>query len=95
MNKAELINSVAGIVAGSTKKQIGEILDGITTAITATVAAGDKVTLVGFGSFEQRDRAARKGVNPKTKEPLDIPATTVPAFNPGKEFRELVAEKRA
>jgi DNA-binding protein HU-beta len=57
------------------------------------VAAGDKVTLVGFGSFEARERAAREGRNPQTGKTLQIPATTVPGFSAGKQFKDLVADK--
>jgi DNA-binding protein HU-beta len=55
------------------------------------VSSGNKVTLVGFGSFEARDRKEREGRNPKTNEPMKIPATTVPTFSPGKQFKEAVA----
>ena len=61
--------------------------------IMEAVASDDKVTLVGFGSFESRDRKAREGRNPKTNEKMNIPATKVPAFSAGKKFKEAVAPK--
>ena len=63
-----------------------------TPAITEALAAGDKVQLVGFGSFEIRARAARIGRNPKTKEEIKIPASKVPAFKPGKALKDAVAK---
>lgn len=90
MNKAELVNAVAD-KAGVTKKQADDILSATVDTIIDTVSKGDKVTLVGFGSFEPRDRKAREGRNPKTGKSLKIPATTVPAFSAGKAFKEAVA----
>jgi len=91
MNKAELIDAIATKLDGSTKKDVDAVLSATVEAIQAAVAAGDKVTLVGFGSFEPRDRQAREGRNPKTGEAMQIPATRVPAFSVGKRFKELVA----
>ncbi|MEO0943200.1 MAG: HU family DNA-binding protein, partial [Cyanobacteria bacterium J06642_12] len=69
--------------------------DAVVTAtidsIMEAVSEGDKVTLIGFGSFESRDRKQREGRNPKTGEPMTIPATTVPAFSAGKAFKEQVS----
>lgn len=90
MNKAELVNAIAD-KAGVTKKQADEILTATVDTIVDTVSQGDKVTLVGFGSFEPRDRKAREGRNPKTGKALKIPATTVPAFSAGKVFKDAVA----
>lgn len=90
MNKAELVNAVAD-KAGVTKKQADEIVSATIDTIVDTVSNGDKVTLVGFGSFEPRDRKAREGRNPKTGKALKIPATTVPAFSAGKVFKDAVA----
>lgn len=90
MNKAELVNAVAD-KAGVTKKQADEIVSATIDTIVDTVSGGDKVTLVGFGSFEPRDRKAREGRNPKTGKALKIPATTVPAFSAGKVFKDAVA----
>jgi DNA-binding protein HU-beta len=90
MNKGELVDAVAD-KASVTKKQADAVLSAALETIIATVADGDKVTLVGFGSFEPRDRKAREGRNPKTGSKMKIPATTVPAFSAGKLFKEKVA----
>ncbi|MBA2749242.1 MAG: HU family DNA-binding protein [Tatlockia sp.] len=92
MNKGELVDSVAER-ASVTKKQADAVLSAALEAIVDAVSTGDKVTLVGFGSFERRDRKEREGRNPKTNEKMSIPATRVPAFSPGKLFREKVAPK--
>ena len=91
MNKAELINAAAE-KAGLSKKDTEAAVDAALKAITAALAAGDKVQLVGFGSFEIRARAARIGRNPKTKEEIKIPASKVPAFKPGKALKDAVAK---
>ena len=91
MNKAELINAAAE-KAGLSKKDTEAAVDAAIKAITEALAAGDKVQLVGFGSFEIRARAARIGRNPKTKEEIQIPATKVPAFKPGKALKDVVAK---
>ncbi|MCC5636340.1 HU family DNA-binding protein [Nostoc sp. CHAB 5844] len=90
MNKGELIDAVAE-KAGVTKKQADAILTATTETIIEAVANGDKVVLVGFGSFERRDRKEREGRNPKTNETMTIPATRVPGFSAGKAFKEKVA----
>ncbi|ACA99952.1 MULTISPECIES: HU family DNA-binding protein [Cyanophyceae] len=92
MNKGELVDLVAE-KAGISKKQADSVISATVEAIMETVANGDKVTLVGFGSFEPRHRKAREGRNPKTNEKMQIPATTVPAFSAGKQFKEMVAPK--
>jgi DNA-binding protein HU-beta len=89
MNKGELVDAIAE-KASVTKKQADAVLTAALEVIIETVASGDKVTLVGFGSFDRRDRAAREGRNPKTSEKMDIPATRVPGFSAGKAFREKV-----
>ena len=89
MNKSELIEAVAAKTS-TTKKQANAMLDALLGTIVDAVADGEKVTLVGFGSFEKRDRTARQGRNPKTGEEMKIPATVVPVFSAGKEFREAV-----
>ena len=89
MNKAELINAAAD-KAGLSKKDTEAAVDAAIKAITAALAAGDKVQLVGFGSFEVKKRAARVGRNPKTKEPIEIPASTVPVFKAGKVLKDTV-----
>lgn len=90
MNKKELVDIVA-TETGVTKKEIDRVIAATLDAIAATVASGERVTLVGFGTFEPRDRAGREGRNPRTGEPVEIPATTVPAFSAGKLFKERVA----
>lgn len=91
MNKAELINAAAD-KAGLSKKDTEAAVDAAIKAITEALAAGDKVQLVGFGSFEIRARAARIGRNPKTKEEIKIPASKVPAFKPGKALKDAVSK---
>ena len=91
MNKAELINAAAE-KAGLSKKDTEAAVDAAIKTITEALAAGDKVQLVGFGSFEIRARAARIGRNPKTKEEIKIPASKVPAFKPGKALKDAVAK---
>ncbi|MEA5605366.1 HU family DNA-binding protein [Nostoc sp. UHCC 0252] len=90
MNKGELVDAVAA-KTNITKKQADEVISAFLSVVTEAVANGDKVTLVGFGSFERRERSSREGRNPKTNEPMTIPATRVPAFSAGKQFREKVA----
>lgn len=90
MNKGELVDQVAK-KAGVTKKAAEQIVTATVDTIMETVADGEKVTLVGFGTFEPRDRKAREGRNPKTGDKMEIPATTVPAFSAGKMFKEKVA----
>lgn len=90
MNKGELVDVVAE-KANVTKKQADAVITAALDAIMSAVAEGDKVTLVGFGSFESRERKAREGRNPKTGDKMEIPATKVPAFSAGKLFKEKVA----
>jgi len=90
MNKGELVDTIAE-KAGVTKKQADEILSATLDSIVDAVSSGDKVTLVGFGTFEPRDRKEREGRNPKTGEALKIPATTIPAFSAGKVFKDKVS----
>src|SRR5579883_2431348 len=85
MNKGELVDAIA-VKANVTKRDADAVLTAALEIILETVAAGDKVTLVGFGMFE-----AREGRNPATGKPLQIPATRVPAFAAGKLFKEKVA----
>ena len=89
MNQAKLIQQVAD-EAHLTKAQTQDAVRALLKTIMQVVADGDKVTLVGFGSFEPRMRSAREGRNPKTGESIDIPAATVPTFSAGKTFREAV-----
>ncbi len=90
MNKGELVDAVAE-KASVTKKQADAVLSAALETIVDAVSSGDKVTLVGFGSFESRERKAREGRNPKTGDKMEIPATKVPAFSAGKLFKEKVA----
>jgi len=90
MNKQELVDAIA-TKAGVTKKEADAVLSAMTEAIMEAVADGEKVTLVGFGTFESRDRQAREGRNPSTGKPITIPATTVPGFSAGKLFKEKIA----
>ena len=83
MNKTELIAEVAK-KCGMSKKDAEKAVSATFDTITEVLCAGDKVQLVGFGGFETKAREARMGRNPKTKEPIEIPATTVPVFKPGK-----------
>ncbi len=92
MNKEELVQEVAKKTKYS-QKQVAETLASMIEAIEKTVAKGKKVTLVGFGTFERRQRAARTGRNPQTGKSIQIPAKKVPAFSAGKKFKELVAKK--
>ena len=94
MNKSELIDAMAK-EAGMTKKDIEISLNAFITTVQKAVKGKDKVSLVGFGTFEQRQRAARKGVNPKTKEAINIPASKAPVFKAGKSFKEIVNGKTA
>ena len=90
MNKGELIDAISE-KADVSKKQAESLLNATLETIVENVCEGEKVTLVGFGSFEKRHRNARNGRNPQTGEALSIPATDVPAFSAGKSFKELVA----
>ena len=90
MTKAELVSAVAE-KAGLTKKDSDAVIEAVLDAITETLAKGDKVALVGFGTFEVKTRAARKGINPRTKEPMDIAASTLPVFKAGKGLKDAIA----
>ena len=89
MNKAELVEEVAAEV-GLTKKDVNNVLDAMTSAITDSLARGEKVTLVGFGTFLVQSRKARRGVNPQTGDKIEIAAKDVPKFRPGRALREAV-----
>ncbi len=91
MNKGELVDKVAE-KAAVTKKEADHVITATIEAIMEAVSEGKKVTLVGFGSFEPRERKEREGRNPKTGDTMVIPATTVPAFSAGKLFKEKVAK---
>lgn len=89
MNKAELI-SVMAEKSGLTKKDSEKALNSFIEAVEEALVKGDKVQLVGFGTFEVRERSARKGRNPQTGEEIDIPAASVPAFKAGKALRDSI-----
>ena len=90
MNKSELIDAIASS-AELTKADAARALDATVAAVTAALVAGDPVTLVGFGTFSVKKRAARKGRNPKTGEAIDIAASKVPDFKAGKSLKDAVA----
>ena len=91
MNKAELVAAVAEKTALS-KKDSEKAVNAAFEAITAALVGGDKVQLVGFGAFEVKERNARVGRNPKTKEEIHIPASRVPVFKAGKALKDVVAK---
>ena len=91
MNKTELIATVAEN-AGLTKKDAERVVNAAIDAITASLVKGEKVQISGFGTFEIKDREARIGRNPHTKEAIDIPATRVPSFKPSKALKDTVAK---
>ena len=92
MNKEELVQEITK-KAKVTQKDATEVLNSLVATVQKTVAKGEKVTLVGFGTFEARKRAARTGRNPQTGKEIKIAAKTVPAFSAGKKFKEMVNKK--
>ncbi|MDW7673998.1 MAG: HU family DNA-binding protein [Bacillota bacterium] len=91
MNKTELVSSVAE-KSQLTKKDAEKVVNAVFASIEEALANNDKVQLVGFGTFEVRDRAGRTGRNPKTGEPIEIAAAKVPAFKAGKALRDAVSK---
>lgn len=91
MTKSELISAVAE-KTGLTKKDSDKAVNAMLDSIQEALASGDRVSLVGFGTFEVKDRAARRGINPRTKEPMQIPASKLPAFKAGKGLKEAVQD---
>lgn len=89
MNRSELVSSIAE-KSGLTKESSAKALTGFLSSIEEAMDKREKVQLVGFGTFETRERAARIGRNPRTKEEINIPASTVPVFKAGKTFKEKV-----
>ena len=89
MNKSDLVAVVAEKM-GATKRDAEASLNAVVEAITESLVKGEKIQLVGFGSFEVRKRAARKGRNPQTKEEIRIPASKAPVFKAGKVFKDAV-----
>ena len=93
MNKADLVAAIA-VKTGDTKKVAEANLNALLDVITEALQKEEKVQLVGFGSFEIRKRAARKGRNPQTKEEIKIPASKAPVFKAGKALKDLVNKKK-
>ena len=89
MNRADLVNAMANETAFS-KKDVEKVLSSFINVVSNELENKGKVQLVGFGTFETRERAERKGLNPQTKEEIKIPACTVPAFKAGKAFKDKV-----
>src|SRR5258708_23372352 len=94
MTKAELVEDVAE-AAELTKKDAERLVEIVFESIIETLNQGEKIELRGFGSFRVRERGARRGRNPKTGDPVSIPAKRVPYFKPGKELKELINEHNA
>ncbi|MBU5466584.1 HU family DNA-binding protein [Virgibacillus sp. MSJ-26] len=89
MNKTDLVNAVAE-KSELSKKDAGKAVDSVFETIMDSLSKGEKVQLIGFGNFEVRERAARKGRNPQTGEEIEIPASKVPAFKAGKALKDSV-----
>lgn len=89
MNKTDLVNAVAE-KSELSKKDATKAVDAVFESVMDSLKSGDKVQLIGFGNFEVRERSARKGRNPQTGEEIEIPASKVPAFKPGKALKESV-----
>ena len=90
MTKAELVSEVAA-KSGLSKKDSEKAIAGVIETITETLAKGESIQLVGFGTIEVRERAARSGINPQTKKKIQIPATKVPAFKAGRGLKDAVS----
>ena len=91
MNKAELVAAIAA-KAEVSKKDAEKVLGAFTATVTDELKKGEKIALIGFGTFETRKRAAREGKNPQTGAAIKIPATTVPAFKAGKALKDAIAK---
>ena len=89
MNKTELVDAIAA-AADITKAQAGRALDAVLESVTETLKKGEKVTLIGFGTFETRERVARTGRNPQTGKEIQIAASTTPAFKAGKKLKDAL-----
>lgn len=87
MTKTDLVDKVSK-TTNSTKTEVGEIFDSIIETIKQAIKTGEKVTLIGFGTFSVTQRQARTGRNPKTGEPIEIPASRVPKFSPSETFKK-------
>ena len=93
MNKTDLINSIAS-KSGLNKKNSEAALNAFIDSVEEALEGGDKVVLVGFGTFEVRQRAARKGRNPQTKKEITIPASKAPVFKAGKGLKDIVKARK-
>lgn len=91
MNKAELINAIAA-ESGLSKTDSKKALDAFVSTVSNTLKAGDKISLVGFGTFSVSERAARTGINPSTKQPITIPAKKVAKFKAGAELSDAIVK---
>jgi DNA-binding protein HU-beta len=89
LNKTDLINEVA-VKTGMTKKDTEKVVNALFDTVQGTLQTGEKVQLIGFGTFEVRQRQARKGRNPQTGQEISIPATKVPAFKAGKALKDAL-----
>lgn len=89
MNRSELIDAIAQ-KSGVSKKDIGEVISALTDTVGEALEKGDKIALIGFGTFETRERAARNGRNPQTGAIVKIAASKAPAFKPGAELKKRV-----
>lgn len=92
MNKGELVAKVADDL-GISQKQVDEVVTALLEEVKGQVAKGEKVTLTGFGTYSKKDRKGRTGRNPRTGEEIQIPASSVPAFSAGKQFKDFVKGK--
>lgn len=92
VSKKDLISAVAKKVELS-QAQTAAVVDALLAEVEGALTAGKKVRLIGFGTFEVRERAARRGVNPQTQQEMEIPASKSPAFKPGKELKDAVSKK--
>ncbi len=93
MNKSELLEAIAQ-QAGLTKTDAGKAVDAFTAVVKDALKSGDSIALVGFGTFKVAERAARQGLNPRTKEAIKIPAARVPKFTAGKTLKDAVAASK-
>lgn len=93
MNKTELIEAISKST-GVSKKDCGAVLTSFTSEVEKAVKKGDKVSLIGFGTFSASKRAARTGKNPRTGESIKIASCTIPKFKAGSEFKNIVAKKK-
>ncbi len=92
MTKTDLVNLIAESTEGYSKKDAEKALSAVIAAITDSLVKEEKIQLVGFGTFEVRERSAKEGINPKTKEKIQIAAKKVPAFKAGKALKDAVAK---